>query len=108
MTPPQMLIFAVITAMLLLFFWGRLRHDVVAFAALMACVVAGLVPASDAFNGFSHPAVITVAFVLILSRGLQDTGAVDWLARRAIPRDAGRFTSMAALLGLWRGRCLAL
>ncbi|MCL1628961.1 SLC13 family permease [Roseibaca sp. V10] len=100
MTPPQMLIFAVITAMLLLFFWGRLRHDVVAFAALMACVVAGLVPASDAFNGFSHPAVFTVACVLILSKGLQDTGAVDWLARRTIPREAGRFTSMAALLGL--------
>lgn len=100
MTPSQMLIFAVITAMLLLFFWGKLRHDVVAFAALMACVVTGLVPASDAFNGFSHPAVITVACVLILSQGLQDTGAVDWLARRAIPREAGRFASMAALLGL--------
>jgi di/tricarboxylate transporter len=100
MTPPQMLIFAVIAAMLLLFLWSRLRHDVVAFAGLMACVVMGLVPAADAFEGFAHPAVITVACVLILSRGLQDTGAVDWLARRAMPREAGRLTSMAALLGL--------
>ncbi len=100
MTPPQMLVFAVITATLLLFLWGRLRHDVVAFAALMACVVVGLVPAAEAFEGFAHPAVITVACVLILSQGLQETGAVDWLARRAIPRKAGRLTSMAALLGL--------
>ena len=100
MTPPQMLVFAVITATLLLFLWGRLRHDVVAFAALMACVIVGLVPAAEAFEGFAHPAVITVACVLILSQGLQETGAVDWLARRAIPRKAGRLTSMAALLGL--------
>ena len=100
MTPAQMLIFAVIAAMLLLFLWGRLRHDVVAFAALMASVVVGLVPAANAFEGFAHPAVITVACVLILSRGLQDTGAVDWLARRVMPREAGRLTSMAALLGL--------
>ena len=100
MSTPQILIFAIIAAMLLLFLWGRLRHDFVALAALMACVIAGLVPADQAFAGFGHPAVITVACVLILSRGLQDTGAVDWLARRVIPRKAGRLTSMATLLGL--------
>ncbi|WP_372922604.1 SLC13 family permease [Roseovarius sp.] len=86
--------------MLLLFLLGRLQHDLVALSALMACVIAGLVPADQAFSGFGHPAVITVACVLILNRGLQDTGAVDWLARRVIPREAGRLNSMAVLLGL--------
>lgn len=100
MSTPQILIFSIIAAMLLLFLWGRFRHDFVALAALMACVIAGLVPADQAFAGFGHPAVITVACVLILSRGLQDTGAVDWLARRVIPRKAGRLISMAVLLGL--------
>ncbi len=100
MTQSQVLVFSILAAMLVLFLWGRLRHDVVAFAALMACVVTGLVPAADAFDGFAHPAVITVACVLILSRGLHDTGAVDWLARRVMPRAAGRLTSMAALLGI--------
>lgn len=100
MTNPQILIFTIIAAMLLLFLWGRLRHDFVALTALMACVIAGLVPADQAFAGFSHPAVITVACVLILSRGLQDTGAVDWFAQRMIPRKAGRLVSMATLLGL--------
>lgn len=100
MTDQQILIFTIIAAMLLLFLWGRLRHDFVALAALMACVIAGLVPADKAFAGFGHPAVITVACVLILSRGLQDTGAVDWLARRVIPRKSGRLVSMATLLGL--------
>jgi len=100
MTTPQIVIFAVLAATMALFLWGRLRHDVVALAALMAVVVGGLVPAADAFAGFGHPAVITVACVLVLSRGLQNTGAVDWLARSVLPRDAGRVTSMVALMGL--------
>jgi di/tricarboxylate transporter len=83
-----------------LFLWGRFRHDVVALASLMTCVVAGLVPAEGAFAGFGHPAVITVACVLVLSKGLQSTGAVDWLARAVLPREAGRLASLVALLGL--------
>jgi len=95
-----MLIFSILGATMGLFLWGRFRHDIVALAALMASVIAGLVPAGAAFAGFGHPAVITVACVLILSQGLQNTGAVDWLARSALPRDAGRTTGMLALMGL--------
>jgi di/tricarboxylate transporter len=100
MSTDQILISCILVATMGLFLWGRFRHDVVALAALMACVVAGLVPAADAFLGFGHPAVITVACVLVLSQGLQNTGAVDWLARSVLPRDAGRMTSMIALMGL--------
>lgn len=100
MTAPQMMILGVLALTMGLFLWGRLRHDVVALAALMACVVTGLVPAAEAFAGFGHPAVITVACVLVLSQGLQNTGAVDALARAVLPREAGRFVSMAALLSL--------
>ncbi len=100
MTTPQILIFAILAATMGLFLWGRLRHDIVALLALMACVLAGLVPGTEAFTGFGHPAVITVACVLVLSRGLQNTGAVDWLAQRLLPREAGRLTSMGALMGL--------
>ncbi|SLN64265.1 SLC13 family permease [Roseisalinus antarcticus] len=100
MTAPQVLICTILIAMMGLFLWGRFRHDVVALAALMASVVAGLVPADAAFAGFGHPAVITVACVLVLSQGLKNTGAVDWLARVFLPRQTGRLTSMLALLGL--------
>jgi di/tricarboxylate transporter len=100
MTGPQLLIFTILTAMMALFLWGRFRHDVVAMAALLTCVITGLVPAGVAFAGFSHPAVITVACVLVLSQGLRNTGAVDWLARSILPRDAGRMTTMLALIGL--------
>ncbi len=100
MTNPQILIFAILVAMMGLFLWGRFRHDVVALAALMACVITGLVPTGEAFSGFGHPAVITVACVLVLSQGLRNTGAVDWLARSILPRGAGRMTTMLALIGL--------
>jgi di/tricarboxylate transporter len=100
LTHPQILIFAILIAMLGLFLWGRFRHDIVALAALLACVIAGLVPSGEAFAGFGHPAVITVACVLVLSQGLRNTGAVDWLARSVLPRDAGRITTMLALIGL--------
>src|SRR6056297_2975694 len=95
-----MLVFSILGATMGLFLWGRLRHDVVALAALLASVIAGLVPAGAAFAGFGHPAVITVACVLILSQGLQNTGAVDWLARSVLPREAGRTAGMLALMGL--------
>ena len=100
LTNPQILIFVILVAMIGLFLWGRFRHDVVALAALMACVITGLVPTGEAFAGFGHPAVITVACVLVLSQGLRNTGAVDWLARSVLPRDAGRMTTMLALIGL--------
>lgn len=95
-----MLIFSILAITMGLFLWGRLRHDVIALAALLASVIAGLVPTDTAFAGFGHPAVITVACVLILSQGLQNTGAVDWLARSVLPREAGRLTGMLALMGL--------
>ncbi|MEQ8204809.1 MAG: SLC13 family permease, partial [Woeseia sp.] len=100
MTNPQLLIFVILAAMMGLFLWGRLRHDVVALAALLTCVIVGLVPAEVAFSGFSHPAVITVACVLVLSQALRNTGAVNWLARTIVPRDGGRLVTMATLIGL--------
>ena len=73
----QTLAFGVLLAALLLFVWSKIRHDVVAVLVLLATVSAGLVSPEDAFNGFGHPAVVTVAAVLILSHGLKVAGVVD-------------------------------
>ncbi len=93
-------IFIILLASMGLFIWGRWRHDVVALGALLACVIVGLVPEREAFTGFGHPAVITVACVLVLSHGLQRTGAVSRLAQRLLPSGAGVLLSIAALTGL--------
>ena len=100
MTGDQIAILAILALAMAAFLSGRLRHDMVAMGALIACVAAGLVPSQEAFAGFGHPAVITVACVLVLSRGLQTSGAVDVLARTVLPDNAGRTLSLAALTGL--------
>jgi di/tricarboxylate transporter len=69
-------------------------------ARVLATVLAGLVKPAEAFVGFSHPAVITVACVLVLSRGLQRSGAVDVLIRWVLPAKAGVTLSIAALVAL--------
>lgn len=100
MTHDQMTIIAILVAAMGMFIWGRWRHDMVAGGALLACVFAGIVPGAEAFEGFGHPAVITVVCVLVLSHGLQITGAVDELSRRVLPSSAGQTVSIAALTGL--------
>ena len=100
MTPDQILVLTILLATIAMFLWGRWRHDMVAVMALLACVLAGLVEPAAAFAGFGHPAVITVACVLVLSRGLQASGAVDALAARVLPAKAGIALSLAALVGL--------
>ncbi len=100
MSHDQIEILVILTATVGMFLWGRWRHDMVAAGSLLACVVAGLVSPSEAFLGFGHPAVITVACVLVLSRGLQTSGAVDALTRLVLPPKAGVIVSLTALIGL--------
>ncbi|MEQ8391548.1 MAG: SLC13 family permease [Thalassospira sp.] len=97
MDNPQIMILTVLVGTVALFLWGRWRHDMVAMASLLTCVGLGLVPTGDAFVGFGHPAVITVACILILSSALQKSGAVDTLTRTVLPQSAGPFVTMAAL-----------
>jgi len=100
MTSDQLQILAILLVTVGMFLWSRWRHDMVAAAALLTCVLAGLVAPAEAFSGFGHPAVITVACVLVLSRGLQTSGAVHALARAVLPTGGGRTLSLAALIGL--------
>ena len=85
MTFDQTAVVVIIVGILALFAFAPLRHDVVAFLALAAAVLVGVVPADRAFVGFAHPATVTVAFVLVLSRALSNAGAVDALVRVVTP-----------------------
>ena len=76
----EALVFAVLVFALVMFVWGKWRYDVVALASLLILAVLDIVPPSQAFLGFGHPAVVTVAAVLILSRALYKSGVVDVIA----------------------------
>jgi di/tricarboxylate transporter len=81
----QLFVFLTLGASLTLFAWRGVRHDMVALIALFALALVGIVPRDDAFSGFAHPAVVTVAAVLIISRALMNSGLVDvigaWVLR---------------------------
>ena len=81
MSIEQGIVFAVLGITLAMFVWNRVRFDVVAMLALLAVAIAGLVPTEELFAGFGHPAVITVAAVLVISQGLVNGGVVDNIAR---------------------------
>ncbi|MHA1114029.1 MAG: SLC13 family permease [Alphaproteobacteria bacterium] len=97
----QIFLLGLLVAVFVLFLRGPWRYDVVAFLALIAATAVGTIPWERAFLGFGHPAVITVAAVLIISRGLRNAGAVDLIARHMLPpiesasRQIGLFSSVA-------------
>jgi di/tricarboxylate transporter len=94
-----MVMLGVLVATVFMFLWWRWRHDMVAAGALLTAVLAGLVPGAEAFAGFGHPAVITVACVLVLSQALVNSGAVDALVKRTLPDAAGPTLTIAVLTG---------
>ena len=111
---PQIFVFGVILAATILFLVGRPRYDIVAVLALLVLTIAGVIPADEAFSGFSHPAVVTVAAVLVASRGLSNAGVVDVLARLIgrvgthVSRQVGALTGIVATLSAFMNNVAAL
>ena len=99
----QAAIFAILGLSLVFFIWGHWRYDIVAFLALLMSVLAGVVPYGSAFDGFGHPATVTVAMVLIISRALSNSGAVDLIARHVTLTAKHLTLGIAALSGLGAG-----
>lgn len=85
MTLDQLLLVLILVGIMILFVWGRWRYDLVALMGLLACVIVGVVPSPEAFQGFAHPATITVAAVFIISKALTNAGVTDSLTRLLYP-----------------------
>jgi len=97
MSTEQYAIAAILLVAVVLFVRGQPRYDVVALLALVVAAVLGLVAPAAAFAGFGHPAVITVAAVLVISRGLRNAGAIDLVAGWLAPLSARPLIYLAAL-----------
>ncbi|MGE0472777.1 MAG: SLC13 family permease [Nitrospirales bacterium] len=100
-TSQQLMLLALLAGLLVLFIWERWRYDLVALTALLLAVIGGLVPSDEAFLGFGHPAVITVAAVLIISKALSNAGAVAALTRyvRVATRSPSLHVAVLSTLG---------
>jgi len=80
----QNILFTLLFFVFAFLIWGRWRYDLVAFSALLIAAGAGVIPVNDVFSGFGHPAVVVIALVLIVSRGLSNSGAIELLSRYLI------------------------
>jgi len=102
----QLLVFATLGIALTLFIWGKIRHDFTALIALFFLVSVGIVPAGDAFMGFGHPAVITVAAVLVIGKALEHSGLIDIAAKYILKigrRPVTQILSLCAVVAIASG-----
>ena len=100
MTQDQVLVFGLCTFVFVFLIWGRWRYDLVAFIALLVALLTGVVPKDQAFSGFGHPATVIIALVLIVSKGLSNSGAIELVARVIVDASRKLATHIAIMSGL--------
>ena len=100
MTPDQATLFGLLFFVFVFLIWGRWRYDLVAFVALLIALLTGIVPKEQAFSGFGHPATIIIAIVLIVSRGLWNSGAVELIAGIVIDKSRSLKSHIAIMSSL--------
>ncbi|MGM0647878.1 MAG: SLC13 family permease [Bacteroidota bacterium] len=96
----QYVVFGVLILALFLFAWGRIRHDLVALISLIVLLIFGIVDPGEAFHGFGHPAVITVASVLVIGKALEFSGVIDVLGKWVMKLGKNLLIQILALSGL--------
>ena len=110
MTTDQIAIFCIIIFTFALFVWGKWRYDIVSIISLCILFVVDMilggeksnliVDTADIFLGFGHPAVITVAAVLIISCALRNSGVVDLISRYIAPLSKNKIVHITTLSGV--------
>ena len=69
-------------AVLFLLITEKITVDITAIGIMVVLMVSGILTPAEAVSGFANPAVVTVAAMFILSRGLIRTGAVNFIATK--------------------------
>jgi len=81
MTLQQAIAFAIVAGMMAMFYWGRLRYDLVAVLTLCVAVATGIVPYDKAFTGFSDDIIVIVASALVVSAAVARSGVIERIVR---------------------------
>jgi len=110
----QNILFILLFFVFVFLIWGRWRYDLVAFSALLIAAGLGVIPAHETFSGFGHPAVVVIALVLVVSRGLSNSGAIELLSlylisgSRKLASHIGIMAGFAAILSAVMNNVAAL
>lgn len=94
------LVSIILVATILLFMTEKVPLDLTSIGVLVALMVTGALPSADALASFSNPAVITVAAMFMLSRGLMRTGALGFLSEKLIEHSLGNRNRILILIML--------
>ncbi|HEY7847707.1 MAG TPA: SLC13 family permease [Candidatus Limnocylindria bacterium] len=70
--------FAVISAIVVLFVWGRLPVEVVAIGAALSLWATGVLTLQQSLAGFGDPTVLFIAALFVVSEALNATGVTNW------------------------------
>ena len=116
MTIDQIAISLIVLITFALFVYGKWRYDIVAVLSLVMLVISDKLIGSDQsaliidinkiFLGFGHPAVVTVAAVLIISTAMKNSGVVDFLSRRIKPyisKQSAHISGLSFLIAILSG-----
>ena len=110
MTLDQLAISLILFITFALFVKGKWRYDIVSIISLFLLVLFDKILGSESsnlvlnineiFNGFSHPAVITVAAVLVISQAMKNSGVIDFLARHIKPLTKNKEMHISSMSGI--------
>jgi di/tricarboxylate transporter len=93
----------VLGVMVYLFMTEKLPVELTAFIGLLVLVFTGYVPVTEAFTGFSSPAVMTMFAVFFVSGALLQTGVADTIGGRLHVLGGGREVPLIVLIMLTAG-----
>ncbi len=77
---------AVIVGMVVVMAANLAGPDMVLIAAVTILLLTGIIEPSEAFIGFSNPAVVTIAALFVVAAGVRETGGLDLAARVVLGR----------------------
>ena len=116
MTIDQIAISLILLLTFILFIYGKWRYDIVSLISLFVLAFTDkilgeensdlVINMNEIFKGFSHPAVITVAAVLIISQAMKNSGVVDLLALQIKPftkKQEIHISSMSGIIAILSG-----
>ncbi|MBZ5496596.1 MAG: SLC13 family permease [Acidobacteriia bacterium] len=102
------IVLVILAVSILLFVSDKYSPDLVALFAVLALLLSRTLDTADALAGFGNPAVITIAFVFLVTAGLTNTGIAAWIGRhlfRIAGENEGRLVAVtmaaSALLSLF-------
>lgn len=96
--------FLILSIVIVLFIWDKIRSDLVALISVIALVLCGVLTPGQALGGFGDSTVIMIAGLYVVGEGLSRTGVTTWLGQNII-RIAGK-SALRVLIVLMLGTAL--